>query len=68
LTGIAQLSPTWESRAIFVGLLNDVPGRVVRKGIPQGGAAVVRLALVAIAFLLVAIWRMSHMRMSGASD
>jgi ABC-2 type transport system permease protein len=68
LTGIAQLSPTWESRAIFVGLLNDVPGSVVRKGIPEGGAAVVRLALVAIAFLLVAIWRMSHMRMSGASD
>jgi ABC-2 type transport system permease protein len=68
LTGIAQLSPTWESRAIFVGLLKDVPSDVVRKGIPDGGAAVVRLALVSIAFLLVAIWRMSHMRMSGASD
>jgi ABC-2 type transport system permease protein len=68
LTGIAQLSPTWESRAIFVGLLNDVPSRIVRKGIPQGGAAVVRLALVAIAGLLVATWRMSHMRMAGASD
>ncbi len=25
LTGIAQLSPTWESRAIFVGLLDDPP-------------------------------------------
>jgi ABC-2 type transport system permease protein len=68
LTGIAQLSPTWESRAIFLGLLNDVPSRVVRTGIPQGGAAVVRLSLVAIAVLLVAIWRMSHMRMAGASD
>jgi len=25
LTGIAQLSPTWESRAIFLGYLDDVP-------------------------------------------
>ena len=24
LTGIAQLSPTWESRAIFLGYLDDV--------------------------------------------
>jgi ABC-2 type transport system permease protein len=68
LTGIAQLSPTWESRAIFLGLTNDVPSHIVRKGIPQGGAAVVRLALVTIVVLLVAIWRMSHMRMAGASD
>ncbi len=68
LTGIAQLSPTWESRAIFVGLLNDVPSRVVRHGIPQGGAAIVRLAIVTIVVLLVATWRMNHMRMAGASD
>ncbi len=68
LTGIAQLSPTWESRAIFVGFLGDVPSSVVRKGIPQGGAAVVRLLIVAAVFLVIAIWRMSHMRMSGASD
>ena len=46
LTGIAQISPTWESRAIFVGLLDDPPNRLVRDGIPQGWAAVVRLAIV----------------------
>ena len=68
LTGIAQLSPTWESRAIFLGYLNDVPSRIVRTGIPQGGAAVVRLAIVTVVVLGVAIWRMSHMRMAGASD
>ena len=68
LTGIAQLSPTWESRAIFLGYLDDVPSRIVRHGIPQGGAAVVRLAIVTIVALLVAIWRMGHMRLSGASD
>jgi ABC-type transport system involved in multi-copper enzyme maturation permease subunit len=68
LTGIAQLSPTWESRAIFLGYLNDVPSRIVRNGIPQGGAAIVRLAIVTLVVLAVAIWRMGHMRWAGASD
>ena len=68
LTGIAQLSPTWESRAIFLGLLDDVPSSIVRDGIPQGGAAIVRLAIVTIVVLLVAIWRMGHMRLGGATD
>ena len=45
LTGIAQLSPTWESRAIFVGLLDDAPDASPR-GHPAGGAAVVRLLIV----------------------
>ncbi|HZX54427.1 MAG TPA: ABC transporter permease subunit, partial [Ilumatobacteraceae bacterium] len=40
LTGIAQLSPTWESRAIFVGLIDRPPFRLIREGIPQGWAAV----------------------------
>jgi ABC-type transport system involved in multi-copper enzyme maturation permease subunit len=68
LTGIAQLSPTWESRAIFVGYISDAPSRVVRTGIPQGGAAIVQLLVVTVVVLVVAIWRMAHMRMSGASD
>ena len=68
LTGIAQSSPTWESRAIFVGLLADTPTRLVRAGIPQGGSAIVRLAAVTIVALLLADWRMKHMRLSGASD
>jgi ABC-type transport system involved in multi-copper enzyme maturation permease subunit len=68
LTGIAQLSPTWESRAVFVGLLDDPPSRLVREGIPAGGAAVVRLAIVSLVALAVATWRMRHMRLSGAAD
>jgi ABC-type transport system involved in multi-copper enzyme maturation permease subunit len=68
LTGIAQLSPTWESRAIFLGYLDDVPSRIVRHGIPEGGAAVVRLVIVTIVALLVAIWRLGHMRFAGATD
>ncbi len=68
LTGIAQLSPTWESRAIFVGFLDDPPTRLIRAGIPQGGNAIVRLAAVTLVALLLANWRMRHMRLSGAAD
>jgi ABC-type transport system involved in multi-copper enzyme maturation permease subunit len=68
LTGIAQISPTWESRAIFVGLIDDPPLRLVREGIPQGWAAVVRLAIVTAVMLALANWRMKRMKLSGASD
>jgi ABC-type transport system involved in multi-copper enzyme maturation permease subunit len=68
LTGIAQISPTWESRAIFVGLLDNPPDRLVRDGIPQGWDAVVRLAIVTLLSLAVANWRMRRMKLSGASD
>jgi ABC-type transport system involved in multi-copper enzyme maturation permease subunit len=68
LTGIAQLSPTWESRAIFVGYLDDPPTRLIRGGIPQGGSAIIRLLIVTVVALVVANWRMSHMRLSGAAD
>lgn len=68
LTGIAQLSPTWESRAIFVGLLDNPPSRLHRDGIPEGGAAAVRLLIISAIVLLIANWRMRHLRLSGAAD
>jgi ABC-type transport system involved in multi-copper enzyme maturation permease subunit len=68
LTGIAQLSPAWESRAIFTGYMHHPPSDVVRDGIPEGGAAVVRLVIVTVVVLAIANWRMRHMRLSGASD
>jgi ABC-type transport system involved in multi-copper enzyme maturation permease subunit len=68
LTGIAQLSPTWESRAVFVGLLDNPPDRLVRIGIPDGGAAVVRLLVVTAVVLVLADWRMRRLRLSGAAD
>jgi ABC-type transport system involved in multi-copper enzyme maturation permease subunit len=68
LTGIAQLSPTWESRAIFVGYIDNPPDRLIRDGIPQGGGAVVRLVVVAVVALVVANWRMGRLRLSGAAD
>jgi ABC-type transport system involved in multi-copper enzyme maturation permease subunit len=68
LTGVAQLSPTWESRAIFVAWINDAPSRLVRDGIPQGGAAAVRLLIVTVVALALATWRIRHMRLAGAAD
>jgi ABC-type transport system involved in multi-copper enzyme maturation permease subunit len=68
LTAIAQLSPSWLSRATFVGFLDDAPRRLERHGIPQGGAAIGRLVVVAAVSLGVATWRMRQMQLSGASD
>lgn len=68
LTGIAQLSPMWESRAIFVAFADDAPRRLERDGIPSGGAAIVRLVIVSAVALAIANWRMSRMRLSGATD
>jgi hypothetical protein len=67
LAGVAQLSPMWESRAIFAGLgpgTNDL----LRHGIPQGWAAVVRLAIVTAVTLVLSARRLGHLRLSGASD
>ncbi|HEX2382912.1 MAG TPA: ABC transporter permease subunit [Acidimicrobiales bacterium] len=68
LTGIAQWSPTWESRAVFVDFIEDAPKSLVREGIPVGTGAMVRLGVITLIGLGVARWRLAHMRMSGASD
>lgn len=68
LTGIAQLSPTWESRAIFLAYAPDVPDSLIRDGIPQGAGAIVRLALVTAVALGVAAWRLPRLQLSGAAD
>jgi ABC-2 type transport system permease protein len=68
LSGIAQWSPTWESRAVFVDLAGDAPSSLERSGIPTGGAAVVRLALITAIALVVARWRLPRLRLTGASD
>jgi ABC-type transport system involved in multi-copper enzyme maturation permease subunit len=68
LTGIAQLSPQWESRGVFIGLIDVVPVRLERDGIPVGWAAVVRLAVVTAVVLAIAVWRMRHLRLAGAAD
>lgn len=68
LTGIAQISPTWQSRSLFVGLLDNPPDRLIREGIPEGWSAAGRLAMVTAVCLAVAVWRMRHLRLTGAAD
>ena len=83
LTGIAQLSPSWEGRAMFVGLIDpprrvgfDVitktivaaPDRLVREGIPHGWLALLRLAMIAAVALVVTARRLHRLRFAGSSD
>lgn len=68
LSGIAQWSPMWEARAVFVDLAPGAPDHLVREGIPAGAGALVRLAMVTAIGLLVARWRLRHLRLSGAAD
>ncbi len=67
LSGIAQLSPMWEGRAVFAGL---APGaqELERKGVPDGWAGVVRLAIITLVTLALASGRLRHLRLTGASD
>lgn len=67
LSGIAQLSPSWEARAAFVDLA-DGPSDLVRHGIPQGPAALVRLALITAIALALAAARLRRLRLGGSSD
>jgi ABC-type transport system involved in multi-copper enzyme maturation permease subunit len=67
LAGIAQLSPTWEARAAFLGLSH---GRedFIREGIPHGNAALVRLGVIAAVALVLASTRLRHLRLTGSAD
>ena len=53
---------------MYVGLADDVPDRLVRDGIPDGGGAVVRLAILTVVALAIATWRMPRMHLASASD
>lgn len=68
LTGIAQWSPTWLSRSAFVELADGAPADLTREGIPAGGGALVRLAVITVIALAIARWRLGRIRISGASD
>ena len=67
LTGIAQLSPSWEARMAFVGRA-DVGQALHREGMPEGGAALLRLVLITIVALAVASYRLPRLRMASSSD
>lgn len=67
LAGIAQVSPGWEARAAFVAFAN-APSNLVRDGIPHGSAAIVRLLIITVLGLVLASWRLAHLRLSGSTD
>jgi ABC-2 type transport system permease protein len=68
LTSVAQWSPQWESRAVFVGLAPDVPRDLVRDGIPGGSGATTRLIVMTVIALVIARWRLARIKLSGAAD
>lgn len=67
LTGIAQLSPTWEARAVYAALA-DVPDDLVRSGIPGGWGAVVRLAIITVVLVAGTTWGLRHLELTGSHD
>jgi ABC-type transport system involved in cytochrome c biogenesis permease component len=67
LSGVAQFSPRWEAQQVFAGLW-DHGALLEREGMPLGWSAVVRLVVVGAVCLLVATWRLGHMRPVGVAD
>jgi len=67
LTGIAQLSPQWLASMVYAGLGPDAGG-LERTGMPTGGAAVGRLALLTVVFVLLAVHRMRRLRFAGGGE
>ena len=67
LSGIAQLSPTWEGRAVYVGLA-DTPSDLERSGVPEGWDAVVRLGVLTAVFLGAASFGLRRLQLTGARD
>jgi ABC-2 type transport system permease protein len=67
LSGLAQWCPGWEARAVYARWGPDALDTLHRKGIPEGGPAVVRLVLITAVALVVAALRLRHLRLSGPS-
>lgn len=66
LSGIAQLSPTWQGRAVFAGLgdLRDLR----RSGVPEGWEAMVRLGLITLVCLVLASLGLRRLQLTGTRD
>src|SRR5256714_4974692 len=67
LSGLAQWCPGWEARAVYARLGPDAADTLHRSGIPEGGAAVVRLLIIAAVALAVAALRLRALRPSRPS-
>jgi len=67
LSAIAQLSPSWEARAAFLGLVGGQED-ALRSGVPSGTAALMRLVLITVVVLALSANRIRHLRLTGSSD
>lgn len=67
LSGIAQLSPMWESGQVYAGL---GPGgsELLRDGTPNGWGAVIRLTLILVVTLAVATRRLRRLAPTGGDE
>ena len=67
LTGLAQLSPQWLAMMTYAGLGPDTQG-LERAGMPTGGGAVGRLALLTAVFVLLAVRQIRRLRLTGIGE
>jgi hypothetical protein len=67
LSGLAQWCPGWEARAVYARYGPGAADVLHRDGIPEGGAAVFRLLLIAAVALAIAALRLGRLRLSGPS-
>jgi hypothetical protein len=67
LPAIAQLSPQWLATMVYAGLGPSTAG-LERAGMPTGGAAVGRLAVLTVVFVLLAVWRIRRLRLGGGGE
>jgi hypothetical protein len=69
LSGIAQISPMWETQQVYAGLVDDEAGwRLLRDGTPNGWGAVVRLAIILVVTLAIASWRLAHLKPTAGDE
>lgn len=68
LSAIAQLAPGWLARAVLTGGVDGLPDRLVRDGVPAGGGAAARLAMVTVVALALAVRGLRRLTVTGASD
>jgi hypothetical protein len=68
LSGVGQLSPMWQAQQTFAGLWDKGSEFILRDGMPEGWAAVVRLVLIGSVCLAVATWRLGRMRPLSGDD
>lgn len=67
LTGIAQVSPTWEAQQVFASYAPEGDD-YLRDGIPHAADALVRLGLLTAGALALATWALSRIELTGARD